>query len=96
MVIGSNTSKNKNAKLLRVIKDYYIIVAGGETMAELEMEKLYSLQQVAEITGVKVSNLRYWANLGQIRAKKYGRAWMMSGANVQYFLDHGTEEKPQG
>lgn len=64
-------------------------------MAELEVEKLYSLQQVAEITGVKVSNLRYWANLGQIRAKKYGRAWMMSGANVQYFLDHGTEEKPE-
>ena len=60
---------------------------------DVEDTKLYTLQQVGEITGVKVANLRYWANLGQIRAKKYGRAWMMNGAGIKYFLEHGTEEK---
>ena len=64
-------------------------------MPEFEKEKLYTLQQVASVTGIKAENLRYWANHGQIRAKKYGRAWMMTGENVQYFLDHGTDD-PRG
>lgn len=65
-------------------------------MPELEKEKLYTLQQVADVTGVKVSNLRYWANHGQIRAKKYGRAWMMTREGVQYFLEHGTARPSEG
>ena len=61
-------------------------------MVAVEDSKLYTLQQVGEITGMKVANLRYWANLGQIQAKKYGRAWMMTGEGIKYFLEHGTDE----
>lgn len=61
-------------------------------MEGMESGKLYTLQEVADLTGVKLSNLRYWANRGKIQARKYGRAWMMTGKDIQHFLDHGTME----
>ena len=61
-------------------------------MESVEKGKLYNLQQVADLTGLALSNLRYWANHGKIRARKFGRAWYMNGAAIQDLVEHGTRE----
>lgn len=60
---------------------------------EIEINRLYTLPEVAEITGQKVSNLRYWAKRGQIRAVKTGRAWTLTGVALKHFIEHGTDAK---
>ena len=58
---------------------------------EIQENRLYTLPEVAEITGLPSRNLRDWAVSGQIRARKYGREWRMNGADVLHFIKHGTE-----
>ena len=64
-------------------------------MEKLESGKLYTLQQVSDYTGIKLSNLRYWAKAGQMRARKYGRAWMMTQEDIHDLIEHGTREPKQ-
>ncbi len=59
----------------------------------VDENKVYTFQEVSEILGVKVSNLRYWANRGQIQAQKIGRAWTMTAEGIEYLRTHGTTPK---
>lgn len=62
-------------------------------MGAIDENRMYTLREVAEITGAKQSNLTYWARRGQIQAKKAGRAWVISGKGVKHFIEHGTDER---
>lgn len=52
----------------------------------IDENRLYSLAEVADITGLKLSNLRIWANNGGLVAKKMGRAWYLTGRQVNAIL----------
>lgn len=58
----------------------------------LEENRLYSLSEVAEITGLKLSNLRIWACNGGIQAQKVGRAWYLSKNQIKALLGEDKGE----
>lgn len=60
---------------------------------ELERNRLYSLADVAEMTGLKLSNLRIWVNHGGIQAQKVGRQWYLNYTQVRELL--GETEREQ-
>lgn len=60
---------------------------------ELEKNRLYSLADVAEMTGLKLSNLRIWANNGEIQAQKVGRAWYLSSKQIKTLLGESEREQ---
>lgn len=70
-------------------------VHGGGNMA-IEGDKTYTLPEVAEILNLKLSNLRYWAQRGQIQAQKVGRAWRMTAESVEHLRTHGTTPAKKG
>lgn len=63
-------------------------------MQSLDENKLYRLQEVAELTGESARNLRDWAWMGRIRAQKVGRSWRMNAEQIRQFIDGGTKPKP--
>lgn len=61
-----------------------------------EPERMYSTQEISDITGIPRVSLAMYARQGRIKAVKVGKNWKMLGAEVTRFLDSGTKEKPQG
>lgn len=59
-----------------------------------EEVKLYTLDEVANMTGLKQSNLRYWAAEGKIQAQKVGRQWRLTAEQVR-LLANGTKDTMQ-
>lgn len=62
-------------------------------MQSLDENKLYKLQEVAELTGESARNLRDWAWMGRIEAQKVGRSWRMNAEQIRQFIDGGTRPK---
>ena len=62
-------------------------------MAELDSTRAYKLSEMSLITGVPQTTLTRWARNGQIKARKAGKLWRITGDGIRYFLEHGTEEK---
>ena len=60
----------------------------------IDVDKLYDLNAVADITSSPVPTVRKWAQTGEILAVKTGRAWKVRGDELQRMLNEGTR-KPQ-
>ena len=59
-------------------------------MPELEENRLYSLDEVARITGLSARNLRTWAASGDVAALKRGRQWYLNAAQIRYLIGQGS------
>ena len=58
--------------------------------------KLYTLTEVAEITGLSARNLRDWASAGRVAAMKRGRQWYMNQSQIRKLLeDDSMEQEPE-
>ena len=58
--------------------------------------KLYTLTEVAEITGLSARNLRDWAYAGRVAAMKRGRQWYMNQSQIRKLLeDDSMEQEPE-
>lgn len=65
-------------------------VEGREPM----VEKLYTIEQAAEILQVNYYTLRRWIAEGKIHATKLGgRLWRISEADLEAFIKTGIDEK---
>jgi len=58
-----------------------------------EQDRLYSTQEVADITGIPRVSLAMYARQGRIKAVKVGKNWRMKGSEVTAFLEKGTMQK---
>lgn len=57
--------------------------------------KLYTLTEVAEITGLSARNLRDWAYAGRVAAMKRGRQWYMNQSQIRKLLeDDSMDQEP--
>lgn len=59
-------------------------------------DKLYDLRTISDATGLDTVLLSRMANRGQLPAKKFGRRWMVKGAQLKVWLETGTEPQKDG
>ena len=62
---------------------------------EIEEGKLYRISEVAEMLGIPKSSLARWARTGELPAKKLGRNWHLTGAEVKALAQNGTIQKKE-
>lgn len=55
-----------------------------------ETIKLYTLEELEPILGVKVRTLREYAKTGKLKCVKIGREWRISEENLQKFINGDT------
>ncbi len=60
-------------------------------MTVIDNTRAYKLSEMSAITGVPQTTLTRWARAGQIKARKAGKLWRITGEGIKYFLEHGTE-----
>lgn len=58
-----------------------------------EQDRLYSTQEIEDITGIPRVSLALYARQGRIKAVKIGKNWHMKGSEVISFLERGTAQK---
>lgn len=58
-----------------------------------EPDRMYSTQEIADITGIPRVSLAMYARQGRIKAVKVGKNWRMMGREVTDFLNGGTKAK---
>lgn len=51
------------------------------------MEKLYTVNEVADITGYKPKTIRTYALGGQIKGEKTGRSWRFTADQIKAFIE---------
>lgn len=50
------------------------------------MEKLYTLDEVAEILGTVTETIRRYVRAGKLKASKLGKSWRVSESSLKEFL----------
>lgn len=58
----------------------------------LQENRLYTLSEVAQITGLSARNLRIWAAEGSMKAQKAGRQWYLNASQIRELAGRGTQE----
>jgi excisionase family DNA binding protein len=58
-------------------------------------DKLLSLQDVAQQTGMSEATVRRWVRAGQLPAVELGGRYRISQADLQNFLDKHRKQPPQ-
>jgi excisionase family DNA binding protein len=61
------------------------------------MSQYLTADEVAEELRVHSKSVRQWCRLGQLKAKKAGKQWRITRADLNAFLEHtaGTEPEPE-
>lgn len=55
-------------------------------------EKLYSVDETAEILGIHPMTVRKWLTAGKIRGVKVGRLWRIPESSLQELAKFGTRK----
>ncbi len=62
---------------------------------EIEVEKLYKLSEVSDLTGIPHSTLRIYARTGELKTSRIGKLWRVRGADVLTLVRGKDEKIPQ-
>lgn len=58
----------------------------NHSLSSLKLTKLLKVQQVADVTGFSVREVRRWIKSGDLPASKFGRALRVSEPDVAMFI----------
>lgn len=58
------------------------------------IQKLYTLEQIEELTGVKARTLRAKIKEGKLKARKLSRNWRVTEEDLQAFIDSAPTNIP--
>jgi len=61
----------------------------------MDETKLYSVTQLAELSGIPASTIRRWCAKGTIKAKRIGeRKWYIGGKEVARIMEQPNDDAP--
>jgi len=63
-------------------------VKGG---GRLTAEKLYSVEEAAELLGISPLTLGNWLRAGKITGTKIGRKWRITDSDLQAFIEKNRQ-----
>ena len=58
-----------------------------------QIQKMHSVQEVAEILGVHYMTARNWCVEGRIKAQKIGRMWRISDDELRRIVNEGLDPR---
>ncbi|MHB0978876.1 MAG: helix-turn-helix domain-containing protein [Thermoleophilia bacterium] len=73
-----------------------MMVAGRTHDQEAELERVYTVNQVAEMLQTAPLTIRRYLKAGKIRGFKVGKDWRITESDLQAFIDAGRPTEHSG
>ena len=65
-----------------------------KVLRQMEMEKAHTIKEVANITGKHHKTIRNWIDLGDLKAYKLGKVWMVKHSDLEAFKNKRSGDNP--